>query len=90
MQYNLMYSLYSWPNTVQVFFGGYIIDKYVGVRWGCFICSLTTFLGQLCITMGVQTNVRVCIYVYMYVLMYLCVHMYVCICMYCGDALYAP
>mmetsp|Transcript_56244 Transcript_56244/g.137950 ORF Transcript_56244/g.137950 Transcript_56244/m.137950 type:complete len:743 (+) Transcript_56244:81-2309(+) len=54
--YNLMYSLYSWPNTVQVFFGGYIIDKYVGVRWGCLICALLGLGGQLLVTIGVQTE----------------------------------
>ena len=54
LQYNLMYSLYSWPNTVQVFFGGYVIDKYVGVRWGCFICSMLGLVGQIMVAIGVQ------------------------------------
>uniref|UniRef100_A0A7S1ECX8 Lysosomal dipeptide transporter MFSD1 n=2 Tax=Hemiselmis andersenii TaxID=464988 RepID=A0A7S1ECX8_HEMAN len=56
LEYNLMYSLYSWPNTVQVFFGGYIIDKYVGVRWGCTICALLGLIGQIMVSIGVQTR----------------------------------
>ena len=28
----LMYSLYSWPNVVLCFFGGLLMDKYIGVR----------------------------------------------------------
>ena len=31
LQYSLLYSLYSWPNTVQVFFGGYVMDRYLGM-----------------------------------------------------------
>ena len=56
LQYNLLYSLYSWPNTVQVFFGGYIIDRYLGVRRGCFICCSVLVAGQALVCYGVQTN----------------------------------
>jgi len=54
LQYNLLYSLYSWPNTVLVFFGGYIIDKYLGVRWGCFICCSTLCVGQTLVSVGTK------------------------------------
>mmetsp|Transcript_8026 Transcript_8026/g.18928 ORF Transcript_8026/g.18928 Transcript_8026/m.18928 type:complete len:568 (+) Transcript_8026:286-1989(+) len=54
LQYNLLYSLYSWPNTVLVFFGGYFIDKYLGVRWGCFICCSTLVLGQALVSVGTK------------------------------------
>jgi MFS family permease len=56
LQYNLLYSLYSWPNTVQVFFGGYIIDRYLGVRWGCAICCSVLVVGQALVCLGVQLN----------------------------------
>mmetsp|Transcript_24419 Transcript_24419/g.55039 ORF Transcript_24419/g.55039 Transcript_24419/m.55039 type:complete len:583 (-) Transcript_24419:151-1899(-) len=56
LQYNLLYSLYSWPNTVQVFLGGYIIDKYLGVRWGCFICCFILVVGQGMVSYGTQIH----------------------------------
>jgi hypothetical protein len=31
-QFMLMYSLYSWPNVILCFFGGYMIDKWIGIR----------------------------------------------------------
>jgi len=48
LQYNLLYSLYSWPNTVLVFFGGFFIDKYLGVRWGCNSFPSTKILFSRC------------------------------------------
>lgn len=54
LKYNLLYSLYSWPNTVQVFFGGYIIDRYLGVRKGCAICCSILVAGQALVCFGVQ------------------------------------
>ena len=56
LQYNLLYSLYSWPNTVQVFFGGYIIDRYLGVRCGCAICCIVLVAGQALVCLGVQVR----------------------------------
>jgi hypothetical protein len=29
-----LYSVYSWPNTVLAFFGGFILDKVTGIRKG--------------------------------------------------------
>ena len=54
LKYNLLYSLYSWPNTVQVFFGGYVIDRYLGVRKGCAICCTILVAGQALVCFGVQ------------------------------------
>ena len=53
LQYSLLYSLYSWPNTVQVFFGGYVMDRYLGIRYGCVVCCILIFAGQLLVTIGV-------------------------------------
>jgi MFS family permease len=40
-KYEWMYSIYSWPNTIQPFLGGYIIDNVLGVRRAAVIfCSL--------------------------------------------------
>jgi MFS family permease len=45
-QYSVLYSIYSWPNTVQVFFGGFIIDKYLGIRKGALVFGTLVLLGQ--------------------------------------------
>jgi hypothetical protein len=62
LQYNLMYSLYSWPNVVQVFIGGYVIDRYLGVRWGCALCCIVLCIGQLLVTAGtIKDDVFMCL-----------------------------
>jgi len=41
------YSLYSWPNVILSFFGGFLIDRVFGVRWGAIIfCGIVT-IGQV-------------------------------------------
>ena len=32
-KYMLLYSLYSWPNVVLCFFGGYLLDTVFGIRY---------------------------------------------------------
>ena len=40
-RYELMYSIYSWPNTIQPFIGGYLIDNVLGPRKAAILfCSL--------------------------------------------------
>ena len=40
-RYELMYSIYSWPNTIQPFIGGYLIDNVLGPRKAAIVfCSL--------------------------------------------------
>lgn len=34
--YVLLYSLYSYPNVVLCFFGGFLLDRVFGVRWVIF------------------------------------------------------
>lgn len=49
--FNLLYSVYSWPNIVLPFFGGYFSDK-LGVRlMGVIFCILISF-GQAIVTFG--------------------------------------
>jgi len=43
----MFYSLYSWPNVILCFIGGFLIDRVFGVRWGAIIfCGLVT-IGQV-------------------------------------------
>jgi len=51
--YSALYSAYSWPNTVQVFFGGWLIDRFFGLPLGAFIFCGLVFLGQLIFAAGI-------------------------------------
>ena len=48
-QFMLFYSLYSWPNVILCFFGGFLIDKLFGVRLGAIIFSGFVLVGQVCV-----------------------------------------
>ena len=45
-QFNLLYSVYSLPNIIVPFLGGYLLDKF-GSRKLILILSAIIFLGQL-------------------------------------------
>ena len=46
-QYMLLYSLYSWPNVVVCFFGGFFIDRVIGVRWGAILFGGLLMIGHV-------------------------------------------
>ena len=50
-QYQILYTVYSIPNTVIVFFGGFLIDRVFGVRFGvnCVImlCKVLSLSGAV-------------------------------------------
>lgn len=50
-QFNLIYSVYSLPNTVVPFVGGYIIDR-LGIRVGNFVFVSIIFVGQAIVFVG--------------------------------------
>ncbi|KAK9890523.1 hypothetical protein WA026_010599 [Henosepilachna vigintioctopunctata] len=52
-QYTLLYSVYSWPNVILGFIGGFLIDRVFGIRWGSNIYMGLTLLGQICFSTGV-------------------------------------
>lgn len=47
-KYNLLYSLYSWPNVILSLIGGVLIDRVFGVRIGTVIFSVFVTIGQVC------------------------------------------
>lgn len=49
----MLYSIYSFPNVILPFFGGYFVDV-VGVRIGIFIFSLLVTAGQAIFAFGVS------------------------------------
>ena len=54
--YALLYSLYSWPNVVLSVFGGFLLDRVFGVRWGAIIFSIFVCAGQLVFALGAFFN----------------------------------
>ena len=55
-QFTLFVSLYSWPNVVLAFFGGLLIDNFLGVPFGAFLFSCTVSIGQLLFGFGAYIN----------------------------------
>ncbi len=41
----MLYSVYSFPNIILPFLGGFLLDK-IGVRYGIFIFTLVLIIGQ--------------------------------------------
>ncbi|XP_045610044.2 lysosomal dipeptide transporter MFSD1 isoform X1 [Procambarus clarkii] len=52
LQFASLYSLYSWPNVVLCFVGGFLIDRVFGIRMGTIIFSTIVTLGQFIYAMG--------------------------------------
>lgn len=55
VQYNLLYSVYSLPNIILPFFGGYILD-YFGVKVGVLLYVTLIISGQALFTLGCYTG----------------------------------
>lgn len=55
-EFAALYSIYSWPNVVLCFFGGFLIDRWFGIRLGAIIFSFFILAGQLVFALGAITN----------------------------------
>ncbi|CAG4998783.1 unnamed protein product [Parnassius apollo] len=55
-QFALLYSIYSWPNVILCFIGGYLIDRYFGIRLGTIIYMIIVTLGAIIFATGVYIN----------------------------------
>lgn len=51
-KYVMLYSLYSYPNVILCFFGGFLLDRVFGVRLGTIIFSLFVLVGQVIFALG--------------------------------------
>jgi predicted MFS family arabinose efflux permease len=51
-QASLLYSVYSIPNMVLPFFGGYLVDRVFGLRLGGIIFCLLVLIGQWIFTLS--------------------------------------
>jgi len=56
LQVNLMYIVYSVPNTVLPLFGGIFLDK-IGIRIGLLMFTIVLTVGQFIYMLGVCRNV---------------------------------
>jgi len=50
--YMQLYALYSWPNVVLCFFGGFLIDRVFGIRLGTIIFGAFVCVGQVIFATG--------------------------------------
>ncbi|ORC88643.1 putative major facilitator superfamily [Trypanosoma theileri] len=50
----MLYSVYSWPNTVLAIFGGLLIDKYLGIRAAMLFFTLLILIGAFLFWLGVH------------------------------------
>ncbi|XP_066582726.1 lysosomal dipeptide transporter MFSD1-like isoform X2 [Prorops nasuta] len=51
-----LYSIYSWPNVVMCFIGGFLLDRVFGIRLGTIIYMGLTLIGQLIFATGAITS----------------------------------
>ncbi|XP_077204694.1 lysosomal dipeptide transporter MFSD1 isoform X2 [Paroedura picta] len=51
-QFMALYAWYSWPNVILCFFGGFLIDRVFGIRWGTIIFSIFVCVGQVIFALG--------------------------------------
>lgn len=51
-QYNILDSVYSWPNVVMSAFGGFLLDRVFGIRFGTVVFCALICLGQLIFALG--------------------------------------
>ncbi|KAF2365742.1 Major facilitator superfamily [Trinorchestia longiramus] len=56
LQYSTLYSLYSWPNVVLCFVGGFLIDRIFGIRLGTLIFSTIVTIGHFVFAFGAIVN----------------------------------
>uniref|UniRef100_A0A1I8Q429 Lysosomal dipeptide transporter MFSD1 n=1 Tax=Stomoxys calcitrans TaxID=35570 RepID=A0A1I8Q429_STOCA len=55
-EFALIYSIYSWPNVVLCFVGGFLIDRVFGIRLGTIIYLFILLIGQLLFASGGLLN----------------------------------
>ncbi|XP_018017099.2 major facilitator superfamily domain-containing protein 1-like [Hyalella azteca] len=60
LQFSTLYSLYSWPNVVLCFVGGFLIDRIFGIRLGTLIFSTIVTVGHFVFSFGALINTFWC------------------------------
>ncbi|KAL0105712.1 hypothetical protein PUN28_015880 [Cardiocondyla obscurior] len=52
-----LYSIYSWPNVILCFIGGFLLDSVFGIRLGTVIYMGLTLIGQIIFASGAMIDV---------------------------------
>ncbi|KAJ8934927.1 hypothetical protein NQ314_013086 [Rhamnusium bicolor] len=47
-QYTMLYSIYSWPNVILCFIGGFLIDSYLELKSIIFLATSTCIFSMFC------------------------------------------
>jgi MFS family permease len=55
-QFAMLYSIYSWPNVILCFIGGFLIDRVFGIRLGTIIYMFILMIGQIVFAFGTTMN----------------------------------
>ena len=55
-QYNLLFSVFTWPDLVLSVFGGILIDRVIGMRIGILLLVLFALSGQTIFALGMFLN----------------------------------
>ncbi|XP_043262920.1 major facilitator superfamily domain-containing protein 1-like [Colletes gigas] len=53
----LLYSIYSWPNVIFCFVGGFLLDSVFGIRLGAIVYMGLSLIGQIIFAAGAMINV---------------------------------
>lgn len=54
--FSQLYAWYSWPNSILCFFGGFLIDRILGIRMGAIVFAGFILLGQIVFAGGALIN----------------------------------
>ncbi|OAF71880.1 Major facilitator superfamily domain-containing protein 1 [Intoshia linei] len=55
-KFMLLYSLYSWPNVIMSFIGGFLVDRVLGLRLGACIFIFLVSIGHALVVAGLFMN----------------------------------
>lgn len=55
-EFVLLYSIYSWPNVILCFLGGFLLDSVFGIGLGTVIYMGLTLIGQIIFASGAMVN----------------------------------
>lgn len=55
-KFTSLYAWYSWPNIIMCFFGGFLIDRVLGIRLGAIVFLILLLFGQLMLALGAFTG----------------------------------
>lgn len=55
-QYTQLYAMYSWPNVILCFFGGFLIDRVFGIRIGAIVFATSILIGHVVVAFSAFAN----------------------------------